>query len=98
MCRCYTRRRILPLGQSDALRRVFEGVVAKCIAAGLVGREGFSIDASLIGLTPARRSAYLAISPLPGRRPRKHRAQFVSISLPLMLPVMMRRTAVMTVV
>src|SRR6266542_2347918 len=34
--------------ESDALRRVFEGVVAKCITAGLVGGEGFSIDASLI--------------------------------------------------
>src|ERR1700741_2499615 len=34
--------------ESDALRRVFEDVVAKCIAAGLVGGEGFSIDASLI--------------------------------------------------
>src|SRR5436190_14967308 len=34
--------------ESDALRRVFEGVVAKCIAAELVGGEGFSIDASLI--------------------------------------------------
>jgi transposase len=34
--------------ESDALRRVFEGVVAKCIAVGLVGGEGFSIDASLI--------------------------------------------------
>jgi transposase len=34
--------------ESDALRRVFEGVVAKCIAAGLVGGEGFSTDASLI--------------------------------------------------
>jgi transposase len=34
--------------ESDALRRVFEGVVAKCIAAGLVGGEAFSIDASLI--------------------------------------------------
>ena len=33
---------------SDALRRVFEGVVAKCIAAGLVGGEAFSVDASLI--------------------------------------------------
>jgi hypothetical protein len=32
----------------NALRRVFESVVAKCIAAGLVGGEGFSIDASLI--------------------------------------------------
>jgi hypothetical protein len=33
---------------SDALRRVFEGVVAMCIAAGLVGGEAFSVDASLI--------------------------------------------------
>jgi transposase len=34
--------------ESDALRRMFEGVVASCIAAGLVGGEAFSIDASLI--------------------------------------------------
>ena len=34
--------------ESDALRRVFECVVAMCIAAGLVGGEAFSIDASLI--------------------------------------------------
>ena len=34
--------------QSDALRRVFEGVVATCIAAGLVGGEALSVDASLI--------------------------------------------------
>ena len=33
---------------SDALRRVFESVVALCISAGLVGGEAFSIDASLI--------------------------------------------------
>jgi hypothetical protein len=34
--------------ESDALRRVFENVVAMCIAAGLVGGEAFSVDASLI--------------------------------------------------
>src|SRR5579863_8238527 len=34
--------------ESDALRRVFETVVAMCIATGLVGGEAFSIDASLI--------------------------------------------------
>jgi transposase len=34
--------------ESDALRRVFEGVVAMSITAGLVGGEAFSIDASLI--------------------------------------------------
>src|SRR6201986_838907 len=34
--------------ESEALRRVFEGVVAKCIAAGLVGGEALSVEASLI--------------------------------------------------
>jgi transposase len=40
--------------ESDALRRVFEGVVAMCISAGLVGGEAFSIDASLIKAAPRR--------------------------------------------
>jgi transposase len=30
--------------ESEALRRVFEGVVAKCIAAGLVGGEALSVS------------------------------------------------------
>jgi transposase len=34
--------------ESDVFRRVFECVVASCIAAGLVGGEGFAVDASLI--------------------------------------------------
>src|SRR4051812_11977820 len=33
---------------SDMFRRVFERVVGTCIAAGLVGGEGFAVDASLI--------------------------------------------------
>src|SRR5213080_4605726 len=33
---------------SDIFRRVFERVVETCIAAGLVGGEGFAVDASLI--------------------------------------------------
>jgi transposase len=41
--------------ESDALRRVFEVVVAKCIAAGLVAGEGFSIDASLIKADAAKK-------------------------------------------
>ena len=44
----FSRARHERFRDSDALRRVFEAVVAKCIAAGLVGGEGFSIDASLI--------------------------------------------------
>ena len=34
--------------ESDMFRRVFERVVEACIAAGLVGGEGFAVDASLI--------------------------------------------------
>jgi transposase len=44
----FSRARHERFRQSGALRWVFESVVAKCIAAGLVGGEGFSIDASLI--------------------------------------------------
>src|SRR6516165_3341572 len=34
--------------ESDVFRRVFERVVEACIAAGLIGGEGFAVDASLI--------------------------------------------------
>jgi transposase len=44
----FCRARLERFRESDALRQVFEDVVAKCIAAGLVGGEAFSIDASLI--------------------------------------------------
>ena len=44
----FTRARNERFRESDALRRVFERVVGLCIAAGLVGGEAFSIDASLI--------------------------------------------------
>src|SRR5437016_4070313 len=33
---------------SDLLRRLFETVLQRCIAEGLVGGEGFAVDASLI--------------------------------------------------
>ena len=39
--------------ESDLLRRLFETVVARCMDEGLVGGEGFAVDASLIPLTPA---------------------------------------------
>jgi transposase len=44
----FSRARHQRFRESDVLRRVFEQVVAMCIAAGLVGGEAFSIDASLI--------------------------------------------------
>ena len=44
----FSRLRHERFAESDVLRRLFERVVARAIAAGLVGGEGFSIDASLI--------------------------------------------------
>src|SRR6476620_8459299 len=44
----FSRARHERFRESDALRRVFEGVVAMCIAAGLVSGEAFSVDASLL--------------------------------------------------
>jgi len=39
---------------SDALRLVFENVVRGCMAAGLVGGEGFAVDASVIEADASR--------------------------------------------
>jgi transposase len=44
----FSRARHERFGDSDMFRRVFERVVETCIAAGLVGGEGFAVDASLI--------------------------------------------------
>jgi len=45
--------------ESDAFRRLFEGVVERCMKEGLVGGEGFAVDASLIE-ADANRSRSLA--------------------------------------
>jgi len=39
---------------SDLLRRVFESVVRRCMEAGLVGGEGFAVDASVIEADASR--------------------------------------------
>ena len=44
----FSRARHERFRESDLLRRLFERVVEACIAAGLVGGEGFAVDASLI--------------------------------------------------
>jgi transposase len=44
----FSRARNERFRESDIFRRVFERVVGACIAAGLVGGEGFAVDASLI--------------------------------------------------
>jgi transposase len=44
----FSRARNERFRDSDLFRRVFERVVAACLAAGLIGGEGFAVDASLI--------------------------------------------------
>ena len=44
----FSRARSERFHDSDIFRRVFERVVGACIAAGLVGGDGFAVDASLI--------------------------------------------------
>src|SRR3954453_10787925 len=44
----FSRARHERFRDSDIFRRVFERVVGTCVAAGLVGGEGFAVDASLI--------------------------------------------------
>jgi IS5 family transposase len=44
----FSRARHERLRESDIFRRVFERVVEACITAGLVGGQGFAVDASLI--------------------------------------------------
>jgi transposase len=78
--------------ESDALRRVFERVVALCISAGLVGGEAFSVDASLIkaDVNKTRLGDSPATSLLPGQRRRKHPMRFASTSQRLMRPIAIR--------
>jgi transposase len=44
----FSKNRYGRFRQSDLLRRVFETVLGRCIQEGLVGGEGFAVDASLI--------------------------------------------------
>jgi transposase len=57
----FSRARNERFCESDIFRRVFERVVAACIAAGLVGGEGFAVDASLIAADANKRRS------IPGR-------------------------------
>lgn len=46
---------------SDLLRRLFEQVVRRCMDEGLVGGEGFAVDASLIEADASRQTASQAV-------------------------------------
>src|SRR5246127_1866604 len=51
--------------ESDLLRRLFESVLQRCIAEGLVGGEGFAVDASLIQADASDRNRVEGAAGLP---------------------------------
>ena len=51
--------------ESDLLRHVFETVVGRCMAEGLVGGEGFAVDASLIRADASRQEGVEGAKGLP---------------------------------
>src|SRR5512139_3038475 len=61
---------------SDAFRLLFESVLARCMAAGLVGGEGFAVDASLIE-ADANRSRSMAREDVPDLRDPRHATRAV---------------------
>src|SRR5712672_700124 len=68
----FSRARNERFRESDIFRRVFEHVVQTCIAAGLVGGEGFAIDASLISADANKQRS------IPGAEWNKERAAKVA--------------------
>jgi transposase len=68
---------------SDAFRQLFESVVERCIAEGLVGGEGFAIDASIIRADANRRRGVLATQlidwPAPEQRSRAVREYLAAL-------------------
>ena len=65
---------------SDAFRHLFETVLQRCIAEGLVGGEGFAIDASVVKADASRDSAvaWKQTGRSVGSMPRRPRAQCAS--------------------
>src|SRR5205823_3909758 len=68
----FSRARNERFRDSDIFRRLFEHVVQTCIAAGLVGGEGFAVDASLISADANKQRS------IPGAEWNKERAAKVA--------------------
>jgi transposase len=55
--------------ESDLLQRLFETVLQRCIDEGLVGGEGFAVDASLIHADAGDRNRIEGAAGLPPKPP-----------------------------
>ena len=84
---------------SDLLRRLFETTVARCIAEGLVGGEGFAVDASLIRADASRQHTVDCHDDLPspgsaGHAVREYLAVLDNAAFGAATPVAPKRLAV----
>src|SRR5215467_13882313 len=61
----FSKNRHSRFRESDLLRRLFESVLQRCIAEGLVGGEGFAVDASLIQADASDRNRVEGTAGLP---------------------------------
>jgi transposase len=77
--------------ESDMFRRVFERVVEACIAAGLVGGEGFAVLRVSLSLTPTSSDRSQAPNGARHALPRRRAAPRGSIWRPLMMLHSVRR-------
>src|SRR6187431_2919191 len=65
--------------ESDVLRHVFETVVRRCMAEGLVGGEGFAVDASLIKADANRQSGVQGAEGLDPVRSRRAVREYLAV-------------------
>src|SRR5436853_934649 len=87
----FSRARNERFRESDIFRRIFERVVETCIAAGLVGGEGFAVDASLIVADANKQRSIPGSDWHKKRDPKTQAARCKSILQPSMTPPLARR-------
>jgi len=64
---------------SDLLRHVFETVLARCVAEGLVGGEGFAVDASLISADANRQKGVEGCEGLPAGKTSRAVEEYLAV-------------------
>lgn len=65
--------------ESDLLRRVFETVLSRCIKEGLVGGEGFAVDASLIKADANRQRSVEGTKGLPAEAASRAIDEYIAV-------------------
>ncbi len=75
----FTKNRHGRFRDSDLLRRLFEATVERCLAEGLVGGEGFAVDASLIRADANRQRCGKGENDLPAEATSRAVAEYLTV-------------------